>query len=245
MATEMELTWHGHSAWRLAADGTDILIDPFFDNPHTSIEPSGVETPDYVLLTHGHADHIAHAGAFADATLVSTPEITDYMAQEHGFDDAVGMNIGGTVECGDVFVTMHRADHTNGLNTGYEHEVGMPTGYVISDRMPTQESDPDATTFYHAGDTGLMTEMRDVIGPFLEPDAAALPIGDHFTMGPAQAAIAVDWLDVDHVFPMHYDTFPPIEVDTDRFVDEVAATGSDAEVHVLEGDETVTISGGH
>jgi L-ascorbate metabolism protein UlaG (beta-lactamase superfamily) len=83
-----------------------------------------------------------------------------------------------------------------------------------------------------------MSEMRDVIGPFLEPDAAALPTGDHFTMGPAQAAIAADWLGVDHVFPMHYDTFPPIEIDIGDLEREVAATGSSAEVHVLNGDES-------
>jgi L-ascorbate metabolism protein UlaG (beta-lactamase superfamily) len=84
-----------------------------------------------------------------------------------------------------------------------------------------------------------MTEMRDVIGPFLEPDVAALPVGDHFTMGPWQAAVAADWLDVDHAVPMHYDTFPPIEVDPDDFAREVRATGSDADVHVLDGDETL------
>jgi L-ascorbate metabolism protein UlaG (beta-lactamase superfamily) len=83
-----------------------------------------------------------------------------------------------------------------------------------------------------------MTEMRDVIAPFLKPDAAAVPAGDHFTMGPMQAAVAVDWLDVDHAFPMHYDSFPPIEIDTDDFVKEVKATGSDTEVHVLDGDES-------
>jgi L-ascorbate metabolism protein UlaG (beta-lactamase superfamily) len=234
----MELTWHGHSTWRVSLDDTDLLIDPFFDNPKTDLEPGDVEAPDFVLLTHGHADHIAHAGAFAEATVVATPEITDYVTQEMGFEDAVGMNIGGTVECGDAFVTMHRADHTNGLNTGYEHDVGMPTGYVISDTKPTQVSDEESTTFYHAGDTGLMTEMRDVIAPFLEPDAAAVPVGDHFTMGPMQAAVAVDWLDVDHALPMHYDTFPPIEIDTEQFESEVRGVGSDAEVHVLDGDET-------
>jgi L-ascorbate metabolism protein UlaG (beta-lactamase superfamily) len=79
--------------------------------------------------------------------------------------------------------------------------------------------------------------MKEVIGPYLEPDAAALPAGDHFTMGPMQAAIAADWLGVDYAFPMHYDTFPPIEIDTDDFVKEVKATGSPAEPVVLDGDE--------
>ena len=237
----MELTWHGHSTWHVDVDGTTLLIDPFFDNPNTDLAAADVETPDYLLLTHGHADHIADAGAFADATAVGVPEMTGYLEREVGFDGTIGMNIGGTVECGDAFVTMHRADHTNGLNTGYETSLGTPTGFIISDTAPTRESDADSTAFYHAGDTGLMSEMKDVIGPYLAPDAAALPAGDHFTMGPTQAAIAADWLDVDHVFPMHYDSFPPIEIDTDDFVREVNATGSDAAVHVLDGDESFTL----
>jgi len=240
----MELTWHGHSCWHVQVGDTSLLIDPFFGNPQTSLDPSDVDDPDYLLLTHAHEDHIAHAGEFADSTLVAVPELAAYAEAELGIDEAVGgmgMNLGGTVECGDAFVTMHRADHTNGAMTGYEYDLGMPAGFVISDTKPTQEADPDSTTFYHAGDTGLMSEMKDVIGPYLEPDAAALPVGDHFTMGPTQGAIAVDWLDVDHAFPMHYDTFPPIEIDTDDFVKEVKATGSDADVHVLEGDESFTL----
>ncbi|WP_135534369.1 metal-dependent hydrolase [Halostella pelagica] len=244
----MELTWHGHATWHVEVGETSLLIDPFFDNPHTSLDPSDVEQPDYVLLTHGHADHVGDAGHFSDATLVAVPELAAFAEDEFGFEDAVGgmgMNLGGTVECGDAYVTMHRADHTSGINTGYEYSAGPPVGYVISDTKPTQVSDEESETFYHAGDTGLMTEMRDVIGPHLEPDAAAVPAGDHFTMGPMQAAIAVDWLDVDHAFPMHYDTFPPIEIDTDDFVNEVKGTGSDAEAHVLDGDETFDLSEGY
>jgi len=236
----MDLTWHGHSTWHVTVGSTDLLIDPFFGNPKTDLDPSDVAQPDYVLVTHGHSDHIGDAGAFSDATLVAVPELVAYAEDELGFEDAVGgmgMNLGGTVECGDAYVTMHRADHTNGLNTDYEYSGGPPAGFVVSETAPGG-ADPDGTTFYHAGDTALMSEMRDVIASFLEPDAAAVPVGDQFTMGPSQAAVAVDWLEVDHAFPMHYDSFPPIEVDTDRFVDAVAATGSDAEVHVLDGDET-------
>ena len=236
----MQLTWHGHATWHVEVGSTSILIDPFFDNPKTEMEPADLD-PDYVLVTHGHDDHVADVGAYTDATLAGTPEVTGHLAERHGLseDNVVGFNLGGTVELGDAFVTMHRADHTNGMGQGFvTPSGGLPAGYVISDTKPTQVSDKESTTFYHAGDTALMTEMRDVIGPYLEPDAAALPAGDHFTMGPMQAAIAVDWLDVDYAFPMHYDSFPPIEIDTDDFVHEVKGTGSDAEVVVLDGDES-------
>ena len=244
VARTMELTWHGHSTWYVTVGETSLLIDPFFDNPQTSMDPEEIDDPDYVLLTHGHQDHVAHAHKFSDATLVATPELVEYAKENWDFEDAVGgmgMNLGGTVECGDAFVTMHRADHSNGIDTSYGTSAGMPAGFVISDTKPTQVADEESNTFYHAGDTGLMTEMREIVGPYLEPDAAALPVGDHFTMGPWQAAIAADWLDVDHVFPMHYDTFPPIEIEMDDFEHELDAAGVSAELHVLDGDESFTL----
>ena len=233
----MQLTWHGHSTWSVELDGTSILIDPFFDNPKTTLTPSDVETPDFVLLSHGHADHIAHVGEFASSTVVATPELAAYVEAEYGVEETIGMNLGGTIETGDAYVSMHRADHTNGFDTDYSATGDMPAGYVISDGQPTTLEDKEVESFYHAGDTALMTEMRDVIGPYLQPDAAAVPIGDHFTMGPWQAAIAVDWLDVDVAFPMHYDTFPFIEQDPNDFAREVEATGSDADVVTLEADD--------
>ena len=240
----MELTWHGHSTWHVSVGDTDLIVDPFFDNPKTDLEPHDVDTPDYVLLTHGHFDHVAHAGEFEDATVVATPELSEYAGDNFGLENAVagmGMNLGGTAKCGDAWVTMVRADHSNGIESEYEYSAGMPAGFVVSDSKPTQEADPDTTAFYHAGDTSLMVEMREVIGPFLEPDFAALPAGDHFTMGPSQAAVAADWVGADYAAPMHYDTFPPIEIDPETFERELETTGATAEAVILDGDESFTL----
>lgn len=236
----MELTYYGHSALAITAADTSLVIDPFFGHPDVTGDPTADLSPEYVLATHGHVDHIGAMDAFTDATLVAVPELIGYLEETYGFSESIAMNIGGTVRCGGLFVTMVRADHTNSADSDHTRSLGTPVGFCIGTEAPHLEATGDFPTVYHAGDTGLMSEMRDVIGAYLRPTIAALPVGDHFTMGPKQAAVAAEWLDVETVIPIHHGTFPAIEVD----LEAAAATITDhsgAAVELLGVGEQLTI----
>lgn len=224
----MKLTWYGHAFFEIEAqNGTNILVDPFMENnPMNDVSEDDFD-PDIVAVTHGHFDHVSEAHKF-DATFVCQPEITGFLGQQGvPEDDLVGFNVGGTYEQDGVAFTMLQAFHSSGTpgETDFDNYGGTPASFLIDD---------GDTKFFHAGDTGLFGDMKTVINDIYGPDLSAVPIGDHFTMGPEEAGTAVEWLGVDDAIPIHYDTFPVIEQDPQDFAD-----ATEADVHVLDVGETL------
>ncbi len=222
------LAFHGHSTFTLETeDGVRFVVDPFFeDSPVSEIERADAGPLDFVFCTHGHADHFADALPLAQetgATLVSTFEIVGF-AQEQGLENVHPMHIGGGWE-----FPFGRVKMTPALHGGQVHgdESGrfttVPGGFLFH---------VDGKRIYHAGDTALTTDMRLLRG---QVDVALLPIGDNFTMGPEDAARAVEFVEPEVVVPIHYGTWPMIEQDPERFRDLV---GERAQLRVMSpGDE--------
>lgn len=198
------VTWLGHATVHVAtAKGTSILIDPFIE--HNPKFPKGYKLPekiDLVLATHGHSDHIADLIPIArkyNSTVVGIVELIGWVRSK-GVDKTVEMNLGGSWKHEDVTVSMVEARHTTGIEDGNQIIYGgEPTGFVI-----TVEDGP---VLYHSGDTCAFMDMQ-LIRDLYHPQLAMLPIGDHYTMGPAGAAIAAKYLGVTEVLPIHYGTFP-------------------------------------
>jgi L-ascorbate metabolism protein UlaG (beta-lactamase superfamily) len=211
----ISLTFYGHACFSVTTPcGTRLLFDPFITpNPLAAHIDVDSIAADYVLITHGHADHLADAEAIlkrTGATLVSNVEIVTWFAAK-GIGNAEPLNHGGGVDFPFGRVTYVNAVHSSSLPDG--SYGGNPGGFVIR---------AGGTCLYVSGDTALHADQQ-LLGQRHRPDVAVLCIGDHFTMGPADAALAAKWSGVRRAVGVHYDTFPPIRIDRDAAIREFAA----------------------
>lgn len=226
---DTKLTWLGHATWRIESPGgKKILIDPFLvDNPSCPAaykSPAALADTDLILVTHGHFDHVADVVPVAKAsgaTVVGIYDLTSWLAAK-GVANTAGMNKGGGQDVAGLHVTLTDAVHSS---TAMEHDtpvdLGDPCGFVIEFE--------NGFTLYVAGDTAVFGDMA-LIRELYSPDAAILPIGDYFTMGPREAAKAVELLGVKHVIPSHYGTFGVLTGTPEALV---ALVGGDVEVHTV------------
>ena len=205
----VKISYHGHSIVKIETKGKTILIDPFITGNKLTDLKAENEKPDVILLTHGHNDHVGDTMEIAkreDILVVAPNELAVYL----GFQGLKthGMNIGGAKEFDFGTVKYTQAFHSSSYTTE-DNEIiytGMPAGLLltIEDKI-----------IYHAGDTSLFSDMKlygeDGI------DVAFLPIGDNFTMGPKDAAKAVELLNPKLTVPVHFNTFPPIELEPEDF----------------------------
>ncbi|MGB1040102.1 MAG: metal-dependent hydrolase [Flavobacteriales bacterium] len=208
----MKVTYFGHSCFSIQIEGTTFLLDPFISpNPLAyDIDIAEIKA-DYVLMSHGHEDHVADAETIiknTGAKLISNFEIVNWFA-DTGIKDGVGMNIGGAYQTPNCAIKMVSAMHSSSMPDG--SYGGLAAGFVFV----YQEDDVDKVAYF-AGDTALHKDMELIQDEFGFVDFAFLPIGDLFTMGVNDAVEAGYLLNADSVIPMHYNTFPPIEVDIEE-----------------------------
>ncbi|HTV58469.1 MAG TPA: metal-dependent hydrolase [Verrucomicrobiae bacterium] len=223
------LTWLGHSAFRITTpSGKVIVIDPWIEsNPMCPAELKKFDRLDTLLITHGHFDHIADA---VDLAKKFEPQVvaifeTCLWLESKGVKNTTAMNKGGTQKVGEIEVTMTDAVHSCGILDGDEVIYGGEAcGYVV--RLP------GGLTLYHSGDTALFGDMK-LIGELYTPQLILLPIGDHYTMGPREAAVAIRLLGARHMVPMHFGTFPVLTGRPER-LRELTEDINGLEIHTLK-----------
>src|SRR3984885_12816736 len=202
----IKITWLGHATFRVETPGGKIiLIDPWvMGNPACPTTERKVKKVDIMLCTHGHFDHIGDAVEIANQhnpKVVGIPEMCGWL-EKKGVKQVLGMNKGGTQTVDDIKVTMVHADHSCGIQDGDELIYGGEAcGYVVEFA--------NGLKIYHAGDANVFGDMA-IIRELYAPEIAMLPIGDHYTMGPREAAYACNLLKPKYVIPMHFGTFPAL-----------------------------------
>ena len=232
---DVQLTWLGHATFRVdSPGGKRIYIDPWLTNPKGPESEQEPERVDIMAITHGHGDHLGEAielGKRFKPEVIAIIELATWL-EAQGVEGASthGMNKGGTVDVDGVKFTMTHAVHSGGFvqEGGKITYLGDPAGYVVTFE--------NGTKIYFAGDTAVFSDLK-LIGQLYEPDVAVLPVGDHFTMGPKEAALAIELLGVKRVVPCHYGTFPLLA----GHPDHLRQHGVDIEIIDLEPGETVTL----
>ena len=216
----LKVTWLGHSTFLMTSPkGVRLLFDPFLtNNPSCPAAAKRVGAVDLILVTHGHSDHCEDAAATAretGATVIASPELAGWLERQ-GVKHLRPMNLGGRQHVSGLEIVMVPALHSSSAPDGTY--LGPPTGFVVRFE--------DALTIYFAGDTALFSDMR-LIRDRYAPHVAFLPIGDRFTMGPEDAAIAAEWLGVKAIVPMHYGTFPELTGTVDGLRQHTGPRGID------------------
>lgn len=211
------VTYFGHSTFSLTTpSGQVALIDPWvFSNPVCPDSLKQLSRVDAVFLTHGHTDHLGDLLAIAKQfrpKLVAIFETCLWLGEKGFNKEVLPMSKGGSQKIGDFQVIMTHAMHSNSIeDNGQRIYGGEPAGYVVEM--------PGGFSIFHAGDTALFSDMK-LIAQLYRPQLAMLPIGDLYTMGPREAAHAIQFLNVKHVIPMHYATFPVLTGTPEKLLEE-------------------------